>query len=58
MADARSVLSLMILSASLGTALDIEATGNDECEAVRAVEEFFAGPDGGSNALVGEPSED
>ena len=43
-ADARSILSLMLLSATLGTSLDIEAAGNDEHEAVQAVEEFFANP--------------
>lgn len=42
MADARSILSLMLLSASLGTSLDIEAAGKDEHEAVAAVEDFFA----------------
>jgi len=44
MADARSILSLLLLSATLGTSLDIEAAGNDEHEAVQAVEEFFANP--------------
>jgi phosphotransferase system HPr (HPr) family protein len=43
-ADARSILNLMLLSATLGTSLDIEATGTDEHEAVQAVEEFFASP--------------
>lgn len=49
MADARSILSLMLLSATLGTSLDIEAAGNDEHEAVRAVEEFFASPTAGED---------
>lgn len=40
-ADARSVLSLLLLSAGLGTALDIEASGVDEHEAIQAIEEFF-----------------
>lgn len=42
MADARSILNLMLLSANLGASLDIEAAGNDEHEAVAAVEDFFA----------------
>jgi phosphotransferase system HPr (HPr) family protein len=46
LADARSILSLMVLCAGLGACLDIEAAGNDEHEALRAVEEFFAAPDG------------
>ncbi len=41
MADARSVLSLLLLSASMGTALDVEAIGADELEAIQAVQEFF-----------------
>lgn len=40
-ADARSVLSLMLLSASLGTALDVQAAGADEHEALQAIQDFF-----------------
>ena len=51
MADARSIISLMLLSASLGASLDIEAAGKDEHEAVAAVEDFFAtGPVGDDQA--------
>jgi len=42
-ADARSIMSIMILAASLGSALDIEASGDDEHEAIRAVEAYFDG---------------
>lgn len=42
-ADARSILSIMILSASLGSPLEIEASGDDEHEALRAVVEYFDG---------------
>ncbi|MCW5557697.1 MAG: HPr family phosphocarrier protein [Verrucomicrobiae bacterium] len=42
MADAKSVLSLMLLSAGLGTALTIEAMGADEAEAMHAVQQFFS----------------
>ena len=41
MADGRSVLSLLLLSAGLGTALVIEAAGADETEALRAIQDFF-----------------
>lgn len=44
-ADARSILSIMILSAGLGSPLDIEASGNDEHEAIQAIVAFF--DDGG-----------
>ena len=57
MADARSILNLMILSASLGASVEIEAIGNDEYDAVKAVEEFFANPDSGDNLSLDETSE-
>ncbi len=40
-ADARSIMSVMILCASLGSPLDIEASGDDEHEAIKAVEAYF-----------------
>jgi len=43
-ADARSVLSLMLLSASIGTALEVEASGADEHEAIEAIQNFFHQP--------------
>ena len=58
MADARSILSLMILSASLGADLDIEAFGKDEHEAVQAVEEFFANPGDGDDLPSEERARD
>jgi phosphotransferase system HPr (HPr) family protein len=44
-ADARSVLSILILCAGLGATLDIEASGPDEREAIEAVDSFFASAD-------------
>ena len=41
-ADARSVLSVMLLCASMGTVLSVEAHGEDEQQAVEAVESVFA----------------
>ena len=41
MADARSVLSLMLLSAGIGAALQVEASGADEHEAIEAIRDFF-----------------
>ena len=40
-ADATSVLSLVILGATLGTVLEVEASGTDEMEAIAAIEEYF-----------------
>jgi len=42
-ADARSIMSIMILAASLGTSLLIEASGEDEHEAIQAVVAYFDG---------------
>ena len=41
-ADGRSVISILILCASLGATLEIEASGPDEREAIQAVDAFFA----------------
>jgi phosphotransferase system HPr (HPr) family protein len=41
-ADGRSVIAILILCAGLGTTLEIEASGPDEREAIRAVDAFFA----------------
>ncbi len=40
-ADARSIMSIMILAASLGSPLIVEASGDDEHEAIQAVEAYF-----------------
>lgn len=47
MADPRSILSLVLLSAGLGTSLEVEASGADEFEALQAIEEFFRSPEPG-----------
>lgn len=41
-ADLRSLLSILSLCATMGTALDIEAVGDDEQDATRAVEQVFS----------------
>lgn len=53
-ADARSILNLLLLSATLGTSLDIEAAGADEHEAVQALEDFFASQNPGGDRLKDE----
>ena len=42
-ADARSIMSIMLLAASLGSTLDVEASGDDEHEAIQAVQAYFDG---------------
>ena len=40
-ADLRSILSVLALCATMGTAIDIEASGDDEQDAVQEVERVF-----------------
>ena len=41
-ADAKSILSVLTLAASKGTALNLEVEGEDEQEAMREIETIFA----------------
>jgi phosphocarrier protein HPr len=43
-ADARSVLSLLLLSAGIESALEVQASGADEHEAIEAIRIFFQQP--------------
>jgi phosphotransferase system HPr (HPr) family protein len=43
-ADLRSIISIIFLCATMGTALDVEITGDDEQEATRAMESAFLSP--------------
>ena len=44
-ADARSIISIMLLCAALGTVIDVEASGEDEDIALQAVENAFVSSD-------------
>lgn len=41
-ANARSILSVLLLCATVGTTIQIEAQGEDEEKAIKAVEQVFA----------------
>ena len=41
-ADLRSIISIISLCATMGTTLDVEACGDDEADATRAVEQAFS----------------
>lgn len=41
-ADAKSILSVLTLAAAKGTHLELEVEGDDEHEALQAIEEIFA----------------
>jgi phosphotransferase system HPr (HPr) family protein len=45
LADAKSILHILILSAGPGTALQVDVDGVDEHEAIQAVEKFFQDDD-------------
>ncbi|HEX3856508.1 MAG TPA: HPr family phosphocarrier protein [Verrucomicrobiae bacterium] len=53
-ADLRSILSIISLCATMGTALDIEAIGDDEHDAARAVEQIFSSHDTGDGCDVAQ----
>jgi phosphocarrier protein len=42
-ADARSILSILLLSAAFGSKLSVRAEGSDEDQAVQAICEYLAG---------------
>ncbi len=49
-ANLRSIISVISLCAVMGSTLEIEVTGEDELEAVQAVEQVFAGDDEASSS--------
>ena len=54
-ADLRSILSVMALCATMGTGLDVEAVGDDEQDAIQAIERVFSShPDTGTTQGTGQ----
>ena len=45
MANLRSILSVVALCATMGTALDLEVSGDDEQDAIMAIEQVFSAHD-------------
>ena len=41
LADARSIVSVLLLAASMGSVLDVEISGDDEASAASAIEHIF-----------------
>jgi len=52
-ADARSILSILLLAATCSAPLTIVAEGDDETEAIATMESFFA-PEAGGEDIMGE----
>ena len=48
-ADLRSILSVIALCATMGAALELEATGEDEQNAIEAVEQVFSSDESGDS---------
>lgn len=42
LADARSIMSILLLAASMGAAVDVEASGEDEATAATAIAQIFS----------------
>lgn len=49
LADARSIVSILLLTASMGAVVDVEVTGDDEATAVSAVAQIFSAEEDGVN---------
>lgn len=52
-ADARSIVSILLLCATFGTVLEFEIHGDDEEVAISAVEKLFAADDIGEDPELG-----
>ena len=55
LADARSIVSILLLTASMNALIDIEATGDDEANAAQAIEQIFSSDDDGGASDYQKP---
>lgn len=46
LADARSILSILLLTAAMGAALEVEASGEGEGDAASAIAQIFSADEG------------
>lgn len=53
-ADARSILGVVLLGASMGVPIDVEASGEDERDAIGAVQDYFNDGSDGVDAPAGQ----
>ena len=47
LADARNILSILLLTATMGAALEVEASGEGEADAASAIAQIFSADDEG-----------
>jgi len=45
LADARSIVSILLLTASMGAVVDVEVSGDDEANAATAIAQIFSADD-------------
>lgn len=50
LADARSIMSILLLAAAMGAVVDVEANGDDETNAANAIAQIFSADDDGGGA--------
>lgn len=55
LADARSLVSILLLTATLDAVVEVEATGDDEVTAAAAMAQAFSADDDGGNPDVQRP---
>lgn len=55
LADARSIVSVMLLAAAMNAVIDIEATGVDEANAAQAIGQIFSSDDDGGSSEYPKP---
>jgi phosphotransferase system HPr (HPr) family protein len=55
LADARSIISVMLLAAAMNAVIEIEATGVDEANAAQAIEQIFSSADDGGSSDYQKP---
>ena len=48
LADARSIVSILLLTATMGTIVDVEISGDDEAVTASAIAQIFAADDDGA----------
>jgi phosphotransferase system HPr (HPr) family protein len=55
LADARSIMSILLLTASLGAVVDVEVSGEDEANAATAIAQIFSTDDDGAASEQRKP---
>lgn len=57
LADARSIMSILLLTAAMGAVIEVEASGDDEATAAAAVAQIFSARDDSARMEETKPEE-